>query len=196
MKKDDSIPSYSLGLGIIPQTTSVPDPSTAGVSEDDGIEDDDDGAPLRIPLRNNSQMNHELSIKKPVEKKPKEGDDPSSKKGEPVEQKKGSHRAYGEQEPTNSRKPKLTKENSRKVRGSGAIGCTEKAVAGKFALAYCSLYDELTISEYVFDKVEDVDDSEPLFDGCGDKEATRVSMATLKPGEQLKMTVIIYGSAY
>ncbi|KAJ8425627.1 hypothetical protein Cgig2_024282 [Carnegiea gigantea] len=59
MKKDDSIPSYSLGLGLsqpdsqsrIPQITSVPDPNTAGVNEDDGSEDDDDGAPLRFLLR-------------------------------------------------------------------------------------------------------------------------------------------------
>ncbi|KAJ8425633.1 LOW QUALITY PROTEIN: hypothetical protein Cgig2_024288 [Carnegiea gigantea] len=59
MKKDDSIPSYSLGLGLsqpdsqspIPQPTSMPDPNTAGVNEDDGSEDHDDGAPLRFPLR-------------------------------------------------------------------------------------------------------------------------------------------------
>jgi len=60
----------------------MPDPSTAGVNEDDGIEDDDDGAPLRFLLRNTSSMNHELSIKKPAEKRPKEGDETSSKKGD------------------------------------------------------------------------------------------------------------------
>ncbi|KAJ8425637.1 hypothetical protein Cgig2_024292 [Carnegiea gigantea] len=54
MKKDDSVPSYSLGLGLsqpnsqspIPQTTSVPNPNTIRVNEDDN-----DGAPLRFPLR-------------------------------------------------------------------------------------------------------------------------------------------------
>ena len=62
MKKDDSIPSYSLGLGLsqpdsespVPQTSSLPDPNTVGVDEDNGSEDDDDGAPLRFPLRNTS----------------------------------------------------------------------------------------------------------------------------------------------
>ncbi|KAJ8434824.1 hypothetical protein Cgig2_033546 [Carnegiea gigantea] len=85
MKKNDSI---SLGLSQpdnqspVPQTTFVPDLSTAGVNEDDGIEDDDDGAPLRFPLKNTSQVNCELNIKKAAKKKPKEGDKPSSKKGE------------------------------------------------------------------------------------------------------------------
>ncbi|KAJ8420955.1 hypothetical protein Cgig2_025809 [Carnegiea gigantea] len=89
-KKDASILSYSLGLELsqpdnqnpVPQTTSVPNPSTIGVDEDDGIEDDEDGAPFRFPLRNTSQVNHEHSIKKPAEKKPKEDDEFSSKKGE------------------------------------------------------------------------------------------------------------------
>ena len=61
-RKDDSIPSYSLGLGPsrsdsqspLPQTISVPDLSTAGVNEDDAIEDEDDSAPLRFSLRNTS----------------------------------------------------------------------------------------------------------------------------------------------
>jgi len=32
--------------------------------------------------------------------------------------------------------------------------------------------------------------SEPLFDGCGDKEATRFVMATLKPEEEVELNVI------
>ncbi|KAJ8427308.1 hypothetical protein Cgig2_032957 [Carnegiea gigantea] len=103
---------------------------------------------------------------------------------QPVEQNKGSPRASSEQVATDSRNPKLTKavqpekhdekhlsaaRNPEKVVGRRAIRCTEKA-------------DELTISEYVFGKVEDVDDS--------DKEVTRASIATLKPGGQLKMNVI------
>ncbi|KAJ8429727.1 hypothetical protein Cgig2_024979 [Carnegiea gigantea] len=109
------MPSYSLGLGLsqpdsqspVPQNTSVPDPSTTVVNEDDGIEDDDGSAPFRIPLRSTSQVNRELSAKKPAEKKPKEGDEPACKKL--VEHNKGSHRASGEQVATDSRKPKLTK---------------------------------------------------------------------------------------
>ncbi|KAJ8421699.1 LOW QUALITY PROTEIN: hypothetical protein Cgig2_002596 [Carnegiea gigantea] len=87
MKEDPSMLSCSLGLGLsqpdsqslVPQNTSVPNPSTAAVNEDDGIEDDDDGAPLRFILRNTSQVN---IVKKPAEKKSKEGDEPASKKGE------------------------------------------------------------------------------------------------------------------
>ncbi|KAJ8420656.1 hypothetical protein Cgig2_021601 [Carnegiea gigantea] len=95
-KKDHSMPSYSLGLGLsqpdsqspVPQNTSMLDPSTATVNENDGIEDDDDSPPFRIPL----------SAKKPYEKKPKEGDEPAFKKGEvaskglkmPVQSKQGS----------------------------------------------------------------------------------------------------------
>ncbi|KAJ8422523.1 LOW QUALITY PROTEIN: hypothetical protein Cgig2_002552 [Carnegiea gigantea] len=52
-----------------------------------------------------------LSIKKPAEKNPKEGDELSSRKVEPVEQKKGSPRASGKQEATNSM-PKLTEKVS------------------------------------------------------------------------------------
>ncbi|KAJ8437686.1 hypothetical protein Cgig2_028624 [Carnegiea gigantea] len=52
IKKDDSIPSYSLRLGLSqPDTQS---PRTAGVNEDDDSEDDDEGTPLRFPLRNTS----------------------------------------------------------------------------------------------------------------------------------------------
>ena len=42
----------------------MPDRNTTGVNEDDGSEDDDEGAPLRFPLSNTSQLNRELSIKK------------------------------------------------------------------------------------------------------------------------------------
>ncbi|KAJ8421698.1 hypothetical protein Cgig2_002595 [Carnegiea gigantea] len=67
-----------------------------------------------------------------------------------------------------------------------AVGCSEKAIASKFA---CSVLlailtkldselsqDELTIYEYVFGKVKDVDD--------------RASVVTLRPGEQLEVNVI------
>ena len=37
---------------------------------------------MRFPLRNSSQLNYELSIKKSDENKSKEGDKSSSKKGE------------------------------------------------------------------------------------------------------------------
>ena len=60
----------------------MPGLSTTRVNEDDGIEDEDDSAPLRFPLRNTSQVNCELSIEKPAKKMPKEGDEPSSEKGE------------------------------------------------------------------------------------------------------------------
>jgi len=62
MKEDRSMPSYSRGLRLsqpnsqspVPQNTSVPDPTTAEVNKDDGIKDDDDGAPLRFTLRSTS----------------------------------------------------------------------------------------------------------------------------------------------
>ncbi|KAJ8435259.1 hypothetical protein Cgig2_009392 [Carnegiea gigantea] len=41
---------------------------------DDDNEDDDDGALLRFPLRNTSQVNHDLSIKKSIENKSKARD--------------------------------------------------------------------------------------------------------------------------
>ncbi|KAJ8420076.1 hypothetical protein Cgig2_023140 [Carnegiea gigantea] len=61
MKKDDSIPSYSLGWELsqpdskspVPHTTSVPDPDTA-TEKDDSNENDDDSAPLGFQLRNTS----------------------------------------------------------------------------------------------------------------------------------------------
>ncbi|KAJ8430763.1 hypothetical protein Cgig2_009068 [Carnegiea gigantea] len=214
-KKDDSIPSYSLGLRLsqpdsqspVLQTTSVSDPSTVRVNEDDGTENIDNGAPLRFPLRNTSQLNRELSIKELAENKPNEGDKPSSKKGEvrkqsikikkstlqqpmtgskSIKQKKGSPRAYDEQEATDSRKPKLIKkvmpkrhdekclgaartpEKLEEVRPSDAL---KKLQPENLPLAYYLPYairltkldtelsqDKLTISEYVFGKVEDVDD--------------------------------------
>ncbi|KAJ8419596.1 hypothetical protein Cgig2_013232 [Carnegiea gigantea] len=108
-KKDHSMPSYSLRLGLTPQNTSVPDLNTTAV-------------------------NRELSVKKSAEKKPKEGDEHASKKGEttgskvqsphnakepagqskqalqPVEQNEGSPSTSSKQVTTNSRKPKLIKE--------------------------------------------------------------------------------------
>ncbi|KAJ8419971.1 hypothetical protein Cgig2_015294 [Carnegiea gigantea] len=203
---------------LVPQNIFVPDLSTTAINEDDVIEDDDDGAPFRILLRSTSQVICELSVKKSTEKKPKEGYEPASKKGEPVEQNKGSRRASSEQVTTDSRKPKLTKEvlpekydekrlgdirTPKKLEEVGPSDAFKKRQPENLPLAhYLSYviwltkldselsYDELTISKYVFSKVQDVDDSEPLFDGCGDKEATRASMVTLRPGEQLEMNVI------
>ncbi|KAJ8421368.1 LOW QUALITY PROTEIN: hypothetical protein Cgig2_025251 [Carnegiea gigantea] len=114
IKKYDSIPSCSLVLGLnqldskipIPQTTSTPDPNTTKVNEDDV--NDDEGALLRFPLKDTSQLNCELSIKKPDWNRPKEGDKPLPKRA--VEHKKGSPRADGEQPGTDSTKLKLTKE--------------------------------------------------------------------------------------
>ncbi|KAJ8421684.1 hypothetical protein Cgig2_008642 [Carnegiea gigantea] len=196
MKKDCSMPSNSLGSGL--------NPSTVAVNEDDGIEDDDDGAPLRFTFRNTSQVNRVLSVKKPAKKKPIEGDEPASKKGEPVEQNKGNPRDFSEQVATDSRKPKLIKKllhekhdkkhlgaarTPEKLEKIAPLDALKTRQPENLPLAYCSPYvfrltklnselcqDELTISEYVFSKVEDVDDSEPLFDGCDDKEAIRASM--------------------
>ncbi|KAJ8421446.1 hypothetical protein Cgig2_013880 [Carnegiea gigantea] len=113
-KKDDSILSYSLGLGLsqpdsqssVPQTTSVPDLITIGVNENDGGKDDNDDAPLRFPLRNTSQVNYELSMEKSAEKNPKKVTSLLLRR--PVEHKNGSPKAYGKQETIDSRKPKLT----------------------------------------------------------------------------------------
>ncbi|KAJ8420956.1 hypothetical protein Cgig2_025810 [Carnegiea gigantea] len=130
---------------------------------------------------------------------------------QPVEQKKGSPRAYDEQEATDSRKPKLTKEvvpkknnekhlgaarTPEKLKEASPLDALKKRQTKKLPLAYCSPYvirltkldgelsqEELTISEHVFRKVKDVDDNESLFDGCSDKEAIRDSMVTLKLGD-------------
>ena len=48
----------------------------------DGSEDDDDGAPLRFPLSNTSQVNRDLSIKKSTKSKSKVEHKPSNKNGE------------------------------------------------------------------------------------------------------------------
>ncbi|KAJ8426948.1 LOW QUALITY PROTEIN: hypothetical protein Cgig2_022630 [Carnegiea gigantea] len=202
MKKDDSIPLYSLRLGLSQSdsqslTTSMLDPSTAGVSEDD-----DGGTSLRFPLRNTSQVNHELSTKKPAENKPKEGNEPSSKRGEVskhnIKIKKSTlHQTSGSKQAPDSSKPKLTKEVLPEKDHEKCVGAVitpenlllpacDPADKAKSELSQ----DELLISEYVFGKVEDVDDNEPLFDGCSDKEATKVFMATLKPGEEIEMNVI------
>jgi len=61
MNKDDSNPSFSLGLEFyqpdnqspVPQSTSVSDPNTAG-EKHNANEDNYDGAPLIFPLRNTS----------------------------------------------------------------------------------------------------------------------------------------------
>ncbi|KAJ8429512.1 hypothetical protein Cgig2_016244 [Carnegiea gigantea] len=249
---DNSIPSYSLELGLsqpdsqslIPHTTFVPDPSTIRVNEDDGGKHDEDGAPLRFLLKNTSQVNRELSIKKLAEKKPKEGYKPFSKKVEQlqdektdsspvgrhkaakqtkpavhgeggkqtpkytapnhprqqqqklasnaqgcqkqtVEQKKGSPRAYSEQKAADCRKPKLTKEvlaekdNEKRV---GVGDAPRKRQSENIPLVYFFLYViRLTKLDSELSQDELVISNEPLFDGCSDKEATKVPMATLKP---------------
>ncbi|KAJ8425623.1 hypothetical protein Cgig2_018408 [Carnegiea gigantea] len=117
--------------------------------------------------KESTAVNRELSMKKPAENKSKE-----------VKQKKQSPRAYGEQQAPDSSKPKLTKEMLSKKDHEKCVGAartpekSEKLT--KLDSELCQ--DELLISEYGFGKVKDVDDS------CGDKKATRVSMATLKPG--------------
>ncbi|KAJ8425634.1 hypothetical protein Cgig2_024289 [Carnegiea gigantea] len=115
--------------------------------------------------------------------------------------------AGGDQRATDSNKLKLTKEVLPAKNDEKHVGVTrtpEKLEElNNLHLAYCSPYfirltkldselpqDELVISEYVFGKVEDVDDIEPLFVSCGDKEGNGVSMATLKPGEEVEMNVI------
>ncbi|KAJ8426724.1 hypothetical protein Cgig2_004223 [Carnegiea gigantea] len=203
-KKDDRISSYSLGLGLsqpdsqspVLQTSYVPDPSTVGLNEDDGGEDDNDGAPLRFPLSNTSQVNCELSIKKSAENKSKEGDEPSSKKGRGEENKSQGLRPAAS---TWFQQAKLTKEVLPEKDHEKHIGVKSEEVGPSdvlrkrqpenLPLAYCSLYvtwmakpnselcqDEMLISEYYFGKVEDMDD--------------RVSMATLKLGEELEMNAI------
>ncbi|KAJ8420213.1 hypothetical protein Cgig2_033076 [Carnegiea gigantea] len=209
-KKDHSMPSCSLGLGLsqpdsqspVPYNTSVPNLSATVVNEDDGIEDDNDSAPLRFPLRNTSQVNRELSVKKPADRKPKEGNEPASKKGETTGSKVPS--PHNAKEPAGQSKQALgAARTPEKLAEVGPSGALKKQQPENLSLAYCSSYvirltklnnelsqDKLTISEYVFGKVEDVANSEPLFDSCGDKEATGVSMVTLRPGEQLKKNVI------
>ncbi|KAJ8433018.1 hypothetical protein Cgig2_015445 [Carnegiea gigantea] len=162
MKKDDNMPSYNLGLGLsqldsqspVPYTTSVPDPSTAGVNEYDG-------------LKMTTTVNRELSIKKPAEKNPKESDEPSSKKGKKNE----SATTYDEQEASHSMQPKLTKVVVPKKHDEKRLAYYTLYVIRLTKLNSELSQDELTIS------------NEPLFDGCGDKEATRASMLILKPGE-------------
>ncbi|KAJ8419866.1 hypothetical protein Cgig2_008440 [Carnegiea gigantea] len=201
-KEDRSMPSYSICLGLsqpdsqspVPQNTFVPNPSIAAVNEDDGIEDGNAGAPLRFTLRNTSQLR----------KKPKEGDEPASKKGETTGSKVPS--PHNAKEPAGQSKQALSLEVERKqpqLEKAEPLDPVKKRQPQNLPLAYCSPYmiqltkldselsqDELTISEYVFSKVEDVDDSEHLFDGCGNKEAIRASMVTLRPREQLEVNAI------
>ncbi|KAJ8426636.1 hypothetical protein Cgig2_020572 [Carnegiea gigantea] len=134
MNKDNSMPSFTLGLGpsqldnqsSVPQTTSVLNPNTDGEMHDTN-EDDDDGTLLR--------RNPDLSIKKLTKNKSKEVDKPSSKKGDDrsptikikkptsssgqkmtsstaakhaVKYKNESLRADSEQKATDGSKPKLT----------------------------------------------------------------------------------------
>ncbi|KAJ8420015.1 hypothetical protein Cgig2_020041 [Carnegiea gigantea] len=193
VEKEDHREDVPDSQSPVPQTNSVPDSSTAGVNEDDGGEDDDDGALSRSPLRNTLQVNRELSVKKLAENKPKESDEPSSKKDE----KKGSPRACNEQQAPDSSKPKLTKEvlpekdhekcvgaarTPKKLEEVGPSGALRKRQPENLPLAYYSPYvilltklnselsqDELVISEY---------------------EATRVSMAILKVREEVEMNVI------
>ncbi|KAJ8425638.1 hypothetical protein Cgig2_024293 [Carnegiea gigantea] len=136
----------------------------------------------------------------------------------PLKRKKRSPNTDDDQHAIDSCKPKLTKEvlpekddekrvgvarTPERLEEVGSTDALRKRQPDNLPLAYCSQYviwltklgselsqDELVISEYVFSKVEDVGDNEPLFDGCSDKEANRVSMATLKLGEEVEMNVI------
>ncbi|KAJ8426241.1 hypothetical protein Cgig2_018526 [Carnegiea gigantea] len=194
----------------VPHTTSAPNLSTAVVNEDHGSEDDEGSAPLRFLLRNTSQVNKELSIKKPAQNK--SNDEPSSKKGKVRKhtikiknstlqqtsgsKKKGHPRAYGEQEEPDSSKLKLTKEvlpkknhKKRKSEEVGPSNALRKPEPENLPLPYCSLYVIRLIKlDRKLSQDEMVIYDEPLFNGCGDKEAIRVSMATL--GEEVGMNVI------
>ncbi|KAJ8420230.1 hypothetical protein Cgig2_030246 [Carnegiea gigantea] len=55
-----------------PASTSVPNPNTIDEQDIDN-KDDDDGAPLRFPLRNTYQGNYDVSINKSLENKCKAG---------------------------------------------------------------------------------------------------------------------------
>jgi len=83
----------------------MPDPSTAAVNEDGDIQNDDDDAPLRFTLRNTSQVSRELSVRKPAEKNPKEGDEPASKKGEVRKKSIKSKKQTLQEQTTNSKVP-------------------------------------------------------------------------------------------
>ena len=90
----------------------MPDLITIGVNENDGGKDDDDDAPLRLPLSNSSQVNDELSIKKSAEKKPKEGDEPSSKNIEVRKQSIKIKKSTLQQQTTSSKVDHLTMRKS------------------------------------------------------------------------------------
>jgi len=89
MKKDDRMPSFSIGLGLSQANSQSPNPQTISVpglkttrEKHNGNKHDGDGAQLIFSLRNTSQANHDLSIKKSTENKFKAGEKPSPKKGE------------------------------------------------------------------------------------------------------------------
>jgi len=84
LKKDDNIPSFSLGLGLsqpasqslVLTSTYMPDANTASEKDNNNVDDDDDDVPLRFPLGNTSYANRELSIKKLPENKSLVGEKP------------------------------------------------------------------------------------------------------------------------
>ncbi|KAJ8421868.1 LOW QUALITY PROTEIN: hypothetical protein Cgig2_016478 [Carnegiea gigantea] len=84
--RDDTLRILGLGLSqphsqrIVLVSTSVPDPNTTGEKDIDNADNDDDGALLRIPLRNASQVSHESRIKKSRENNSKVGKKPTPKK--------------------------------------------------------------------------------------------------------------------
>ncbi|KAJ8424376.1 hypothetical protein Cgig2_033993 [Carnegiea gigantea] len=88
-KKVESMPSFNLRLGLsqpdnqspVPVSTFVADPNTAR-EKDYHNEDDDYGVPLRFFLRDTTQVNHDLNIKKWPENMSKVGEKPTPPKGE------------------------------------------------------------------------------------------------------------------
>ncbi|KAJ8424152.1 hypothetical protein Cgig2_001614 [Carnegiea gigantea] len=94
---------------------------------------------------------------------------------------KGSPRVDGDQQATDSNKPKLTKEvlpekDDEKRLENLSLACCSSYVIRLTKLDRELSQDELVISEYVFGKVKD--------------ETTTVCMANLKPGAEVEMNVI------
>ncbi|KAJ8423748.1 hypothetical protein Cgig2_031338 [Carnegiea gigantea] len=141
-KEDRSMSSYSRGLrlsqpnsqSLVPQNTSVPDPTTATVNKDDGIEDDDDGEPCA--------QRKETSCK--------EGNEPASKKGE-VRKQTGKQRAKnatvkqpGQQQQKLSSNAQHREGQTAREKGKlekvGPLDAMKKRQPQNLHLAYCSPY--------------------------------------------------------
>ena len=88
-KKDDSMPSFNVGVRLsqldsqspVLASTPLPDPNTAKEKDDDNKEDHDD-APLRFSLWDTTQANRDLSIKKSLKNRSTVGEKPTSRKHE------------------------------------------------------------------------------------------------------------------